>query len=299
MKFGLTTDWHITAQRPSSRIDESFLLNESAKVCSLVDTWISEKVDFVIHTGDMFDAPVQKDLSVLNMVLTQLTRLKEAQIPFYMILGSHDVFGYNMESLDRTLVGILRTAGLVELLHGPFEIGGRRFLGVPSLTKHDKTAYAGLENGMIVATHNMVVPASLPYPHMLMSEFSDVRDCLFLCGHYHKSFYTRVGGNLFANPGPLVRTDIGEAQHTPHTAIIMLDGPKITLRRHTLPTQPDVFAGAVADKAVTVQLDFTAAQFEYYDLFELAKQVATKAQVAQDVTDAIIRRLEDARGSLQ
>lgn len=73
---------------------------------NIIKKAIDEKVDFVVHAGDLFDTG-RPDVETMINCVKQLMKLKENGIPFYTIWGSHDV------SLTETPIELLETLGLV------------------------------------------------------------------------------------------------------------------------------------------------------------------------------------------
>ncbi len=69
----------------------------------LIDYAISQKVDFIVHSGDLFDAG-NPPLDSLLFVTDELNRLKQAGIPLFAIPGSHDV-------------GVGEEESIIELFH--------------------------------------------------------------------------------------------------------------------------------------------------------------------------------------
>lgn len=63
--------------------------NKSFAQC--VDIAIEEKVDFVLHAGDLFDKWGYKNPNVYDAVHKEVKRLTEAGIPFVVIIGNHDL----------------------------------------------------------------------------------------------------------------------------------------------------------------------------------------------------------------
>jgi len=72
----------------------------------VIDKCISEKVDFVVHSGDIFDR-ARPPTKVIIFLVKQLNRLKELSIPFYIVPGSHDI------GSDGTLISVLDEVGLL------------------------------------------------------------------------------------------------------------------------------------------------------------------------------------------
>ncbi len=56
----------------------------------LINFAIENKVDFIVHSGDVFDKPRPK-LKILRFFSNELKRLREANIKFFTIPGSHDI----------------------------------------------------------------------------------------------------------------------------------------------------------------------------------------------------------------
>lgn len=59
-------------------------------VAAVIDHAIATKPDFVLHTGDFFHRPSPYNKALVEAA-TQLKRLGDAGIPFYMIAGNHDL----------------------------------------------------------------------------------------------------------------------------------------------------------------------------------------------------------------
>lgn len=69
----------------------------------MIDYAISEKIDFIVHSGDLFDSGTPP-LESLLFVTDELNRLKFAGVPLFVIPGSHDV-------------GIGEEESIIELFH--------------------------------------------------------------------------------------------------------------------------------------------------------------------------------------
>jgi len=69
----------------------------------MIDYAVSEKIDFIVHSGDLFDSG-SPPLDSLLFVTDELNKLKNAGIPMFIIPGSHDV-------------GIGEEESIIELFH--------------------------------------------------------------------------------------------------------------------------------------------------------------------------------------
>ncbi|MCD6510331.1 MAG: exonuclease SbcCD subunit D [Thermoprotei archaeon] len=91
-------DTHLSRTYPSSIAPERVKAFNSA-FRYVIEKAIERDVDFIVHTGDLFDK-VNPWPSVVNFVKTQLVSLDEHGIPFYVIRGNHDG-GFDSEGVLR------------------------------------------------------------------------------------------------------------------------------------------------------------------------------------------------------
>lgn len=93
---------------------------------NLIDLCLEERVDFLIIAGDLFDTDV-KDFNAALTAAAQLRRLKNAEIPVYLILGNHDSreeatkhvpWPDNVTLFDHTRPNTVRHPTLPVALHG-------------------------------------------------------------------------------------------------------------------------------------------------------------------------------------
>ncbi len=101
MKFAHLADCHLGGWR-DPRLREA-----NGKAFRLaIETCMAEKVDFVIIAGDLFNTAVPA-IDSLRVVVEQLKRLKDSNIPLYFIAGSHD-----FSPSGKTMLDVLEQAGL-------------------------------------------------------------------------------------------------------------------------------------------------------------------------------------------
>ena len=103
MKFAHLPDCHLGSWsgHPDMR-EYSLLAFERA-----IDLCIKDGVDFILQCGDFFDTSLPS-IDVLRRAVTALRKCREAGIPFYMIVGSHD-----FSPTGKTMVSVLEDAGLL------------------------------------------------------------------------------------------------------------------------------------------------------------------------------------------
>lgn len=102
MKFSHIADCHIGSWRE----DKLKQLNADA-FSKAVSESINEKVDFVIVAGDLFNTSVPS-IDSLKLAVKEFKKLKDKNIPVYIIEGSHD-----FSPSGKTMIDVLEQAGLV------------------------------------------------------------------------------------------------------------------------------------------------------------------------------------------
>jgi len=102
MKFAHMGDCHIGAWRDPQMRN----VNIKAFV-KAIDMCVSESVDFVLISGDLFNNPLPA-IDNLKIVTTKLKELKDKNIPVYAIAGSHD-----FSPSGKTILDVLEKAGLL------------------------------------------------------------------------------------------------------------------------------------------------------------------------------------------
>jgi exonuclease SbcD len=84
VKFAHVSDCHLGAWRKDTMNDIGF-----EAFTQMVDKIIEEEVNFLIIAGDLYDVS-NPAVRVVDFATQQLKRLKDANIPVYGIMGSHD-----------------------------------------------------------------------------------------------------------------------------------------------------------------------------------------------------------------
>ena len=103
MKFIHLADCHIGGWRESKLVELS--IKGFRRVMTIA---IKERVGFVLIAGDLFDTALPS-IDLIKEVASELSRLKEEDIPVYIIPGSHD-----FSPSGKTMLDVLERAGLVE-----------------------------------------------------------------------------------------------------------------------------------------------------------------------------------------
>jgi DNA repair exonuclease SbcCD nuclease subunit len=105
------TDTHIRGTSPQSRLDD-FPQTLLAKFREVVELAKAHQVAAILHGGDLFDRPDVAPAVALDF----LRVLMEAPCPIYGIAGNHDIFGFNPQTVPRTMLGIFDGFRLFQLI---------------------------------------------------------------------------------------------------------------------------------------------------------------------------------------
>ncbi|MBI2148572.1 DNA repair exonuclease [Candidatus Woesearchaeota archaeon] len=102
MKFAHLSDCHIGGWREDTLREVNLKSFERA-----IDFCIDEHVGFIIIAGDLFDTALPS-IDILKQTAKILSKLKEYDIPVYIIPGSHD-----FSASGKTMLDVLENSGLV------------------------------------------------------------------------------------------------------------------------------------------------------------------------------------------
>jgi len=257
MKLLFFSDSHIRASTPRSRVDD-YPVAMWEKFRQISQIIIEKGIDAVLIGGDLFDAP-DPSTSIVNSYLQLFTYWN---IPIYCIVGSHDKFGYNDDTLYRTGLGTLIASGVVQLLDDTQRIGyNTQIAGVShsyNLDENFATDYyrkkLNSNEYLVQICHGMVVDGPWGF-----GKYTDVKNIrteanFCICGHYHPGFApVQVGNTTIVNVGALGRTENIRRKYSPGIIIITTDMPgKESWEFIPLDVPKDVFS----TKQVTIEKTF-------------------------------------------
>ncbi len=183
----------------------------------VIDFALEKDVNFVIHSGDLFDIAKPPIRSIL-FVMEQLKRLKEKGIPFFVIAGSHDM------GAGETVLSILDKAGLLVNLsdkryydglevHGEF-VNDTYVCGVYGKRAKIREIYQNLKvkpkgKFNIFMFHHTISDIS--------SKFADIETSLlpkgfdyYAGGHWHEFFKEPYDRGIIVYPGSTEYCDVKE-----------------------------------------------------------------------------------------
>src|SRR5690625_691232 len=234
-------DPHIRGTNPRNRKDDykEALKNKFREIFSLAKY---KEVEAIITPGDIFDRP-----EVTNGVLLEFAEvIKESPVPIYTTAGNHDIYGYNLDTYNRTSLRVL------ELIIPQLEVINDNTKNILLVDDEDSQNAVSLsfqpysheidKEGFGYSPQNNQYPIAfkihtahgmlLDHDPKVFDRFTYVGDVktdadLVLCDHDHLGFgrYDRADGKTFLNPGAICRLSASEAEvrRTVNVALITVE----------------------------------------------------------------------------
>lgn len=319
MKLLYFTDTHIRGSNPKSRKD-NYLESLKLKFKEILDAVDTNQIDYVLFGGDLFDRP---DISP-SVVKDFLSILKNMPLPIYTVLGNHDIYGHNPETVNRTILGILDTIGVLKLVN----MNEKLYLKKDDVTLqlsgcpyyYDIDSSDGREGYLVDKSEcnysiHMVHGFLLDRPFVEGIPYTLIDDIAFrteaditLCGHYHTGFGVKeIGGKYFINPGSLSRisSTLSEIQRNPSYLIIELT-EKIDLK--VVPLVSALSGEEVLDREILRREEFkqhtlnefvqqihSYGGFEVVNIHRIINEIAQRESVPEDIKKEALKRLSEAQ----
>ena len=315
-----TADTHLGSRQYHSDIRRNDFFESFEKV--IVDA-IENKVTAVVHAGDFFD---NRNPTIEDLIdtISILTKLKDAEIPFFGIVGNHES-KQNTQWLDifaeMDLAHRLGSRPIV-IDNGIFQI---RFFGIdnlsaPRLESFDFSVFEANEpdyDGKVynlLALHQLLDPV-LPGQPLSCDDFTASIPISFdavLLGDNHKYECIRHNGAWVTYPGSTERCSAAEIEPRSYN-ILTFDGGDLSITRRNIPTRDfiiisieaeaddknllesifskiDSYSGAIKDSVVFVEL--SGLKKSLVSVSEIEEYVKNKGAVVARVGDK--RDLEKA-----
>lgn len=224
MKFILLSDTHLLYQNPVGRLDN--LVDVQFDKLNFIFDKAQEFGCPVLIAGDLFNKP--RSWTLLPIVMSFL---KERDVQVFCVYGQHDTYLYSDETRDRTNLGILEKAGLVEILNNDPVFFRDIFLYGCSFGSEIPIPTIGGINILVI--HAPISNAAI-YPGQeftLAKNFLLTHDKydLILCGDIHRKFVEQIGNRIIVNSGPMLRKEASEYnfKHSPGFFIYDADDRKV------------------------------------------------------------------------
>ena len=243
MKLLYITDSHLTAKSPSGRID-SYPMAALLKLMELGNVIQSQQVDYVIHGGDLFHTP-KISLKYAGIVMRVI---RSWGVPIYVVPGNHDLYGYEVTTLDQTMLGLFEKSGIITVLKKDnpiylevtpnYTVGiqGQEYFDGIDLGPSDAFQYTGdiyVEKKILILHANLLENAGHPDMDHTVIEPTTTNADIVCLGHYHPGISHISGGRpepklytsgqtSYVAPGSMMRIEASafNKDATPHYAIL-------------------------------------------------------------------------------
>lgn len=248
------TDTHGKARNPVSRIDD-YAGAVFRKMKYIIEYAENNNFDAILHGGDWLDAPHVSDDFIREFSFI----IKRSKVPFYGILGNHDIYGYNPDTFLRTAYSISEGLGVFTRLYRnkPVKVGRAILTGQDAVADYDRKgceylytdSYIESESDHVVIhlTHGMLVDKKWDEKICLTTPVSQIIDTvnadIVLGGHEHIGFgiiskmnsYGKM--KTFCNPGSLLRvtSSTGDVRRNCRFATIEINSSGYDVKLHDLP----------------------------------------------------------------
>lgn len=224
IKILYISDTHCTVKDPASRLD-SYSATTKRKFIEIGEIIKEKHIELVIHGGDVFHSPLvslQYAGEIANII-------KDWKVPVYIVPGNHDMFGYNLQSINQTMLGMYANTKVVKLLTRDNPVSLKLdYDGIEyELAIEGQEFYAGIDKGdpldysisnktadlKILAVHGTLLPKPF-FPGTAYTLIKDVKTDadIVIAGHYHPGWHNEIiNGTAFFNPGSLLRVENSRA----------------------------------------------------------------------------------------
>lgn len=221
MKFAHIADSHLGGWRQPEL--QQLNLESFRKA---IESCISEKVEFILFTGDLFDSAFPP-IEILKETFNEFRKLKEAGIKSFVIAGSHD---YSISG--KTFLDVLEKAGFCEICKYEFDESRDKIILKPSIYKsYYIYGYPGKKSGLeindlrkieikedysnyfrILMLHTTIkeVTEDLPIDSIDLKDLPKAD--YYALGHIHVDFEKEINGKPAIYGGPTFPNNFKELE---------------------------------------------------------------------------------------
>lgn len=133
---------------------------------------ISEKVDFILIAGDLFDT-AYPSIEIIKEAFNELRKVKEANIPVFLIAGSHDY-----SASGKTFLDVIEKAGFAKNIFASEERNGKIVL-LPTIYKNVALyGYPGRKSGLEVPDVERIELQDAPGFFKILMLHTTLRDAI-------------------------------------------------------------------------------------------------------------------------
>lgn len=269
MKIVFATDIHIKYIPPSSRIDKETFLDSLIKKINFIIDFANNNADILIFGGDIFDKPD----TVYSLIISILKEFKKISIPTYTIVGNHDIYGYQENSINKSAIGVLLESEVIQKLD-ILEFDNLIIKGMHCYSEEIFNDAIPNKNNILIC-HKPITNLSIPGGINIKKIANNCNYNVVLSGDIHIGHIEKENNILFLNPGAILRASIIEKDRTPQ--LILLDTSNNSYKFVEVPHQKHVF-----DETIEKVIDVITPNFInnfVNNIFEIKKSSKTIEEI--------------------
>lgn len=273
MKFLYFGDKHERVTTPENRLDH-FVETQKKKTEEILELGKKYGVRAFLQPGDFFDTP-QPPLDFVSNVVEQWTSASfhrvflnylekekndhdvtdffSSHTPIVGVAGNHELFGNNLKTLDKTMIGFLSKMGFIRFATKEDPVFFRGEDGVivaitgthyhinmdhPEHIEDDYVVKEKLGDIHIHIVHGFLTDKDLGplIPHVRIDQIAHTKADLTITGHDHIGFpLTEIDGKYFVNPGAVVRLSNHPKEIARTPKVLLIEATKEGLRVEEVP----------------------------------------------------------------
>ncbi|MEW5953672.1 MAG: metallophosphoesterase family protein [Bacillota bacterium] len=323
MNLMFITDTHLRGTTPRSRKDNlpQTQIKKLQEMAGLAEEY---GVRAILHGGDMFDLP-----GPALTVAASIDILRSTGAEIYAVAGNHDIYGYNPETLDRTMLGFMARMGLVKLLNPgepvyltdgqvTVQLTGQHFH--PDIDRREPDLdYAVRKQNCDLAVHivhGMLTDRPMYHgvAHTLIEQVAHFTEADYtLCGHAHFGFADwSLGGKHFINPGAVVRLTAHPVEMVRKPGVLILNFSASPPGHRHIPLKSALPGEEVLDRAHLEEIVFrkeklqlllkdiqSSGEFKSANLEDLILEIADNRELPGQVRREALARIARSRDCLE
>jgi DNA repair protein SbcD/Mre11 len=250
VKFIHLADCHLGGWRQEELQELNFLSFQAA-----IKRSIEECPDFILIAGDLFDS-AYPPIEILKRTFAEFKKIKDANIPVFLIAGSHDFsasgktfldvlehagFCKNIEDFETTEDGTHKLKPVIYRDVAIFGFPGRKSgMEIDELKKSD---FDSVHQTTIFMLHTTIKDVVGTIPMDSIEKTTLPLADYYALGHIHKRFETQEKNSVFAYPGPTFPNNFQELADLNHGSfnIVKLENGKTQTQNIQLPLKEVVF----------------------------------------------------------
>jgi len=220
----LCADIHIRADVPKARTDDfhGSMWNKLGEILQLAH---NNGDCPILVAGDLGEKAEWPDWLEARFIVE---RMKYPNVEILVVPGQHDLPQHNIELLDRSALGVLDSAGMIDVLidewssfdRGKIQICvqplpyGQEMVNWPIENKPSNVFNIAMIHQLIIEGNTADWKGQSASPALdLLKKFSEYD--LILSGDNHKPFVVEYEGRLLVNPGSMMRSTADQISHRP------------------------------------------------------------------------------------